>query len=79
MFSTVCVQSSLRLQGGANNMTGRVEICFNNQWQTICDGEWGATDARVTCRQLGYSPNGTLFICSKRSSNKNPNLIISWT
>ena len=54
----VCVQSSVRLQGGANQLTGRVEICLNNQWGTICDAQWNAGDVRVLCRQLGFSPNG---------------------
>jgi deleted-in-malignant-brain-tumors protein 1 len=55
-----CPQNSLRLQGGANSMTGRVEICNANVWGTVCDDFWGAPDARVACRQLGFSPTGLL-------------------
>ena len=53
-----CTQSEIRLQGGANSMTGRVEICINNVWGTVCDDFWGNSDAQVVCRQLGYATNG---------------------
>jgi deleted-in-malignant-brain-tumors protein 1 len=47
-----CTQGAIRLQGGTAT-EGRVEICNNNIWGTVCDDIWGTTDARVVCTQLG--------------------------
>ncbi len=48
----------MRLAGGTSNLEGRVEICLNNEWGTVCDQMWDRTDAIVVCRQLGLGSNG---------------------
>lgn len=41
-------------------VTGRVEVCFNNAWGTVCQSEWqfNNEDAAMICEQLGFSPEG---------------------
>ena len=45
----------MRLAGGNIPNEGRVEICMNNVWGTVCDDLWDASDANVVCQQLDYA------------------------
>ena len=53
--NTVCQDGEIRLVGGNDSREGRVEICFNDVWGTVCDDFWDNNDATVVCRQLGLT------------------------
>lgn len=38
---------------------GRVEICWDNLYGTVCDDRWDDLEARVVCRQLQHSSAGS--------------------
>ena len=54
----LCQNGDIRLVNGTTAFEGRVEICWNETWGTICDQSWSGFDAQVACRQLGYSTTG---------------------
>ena len=60
----LCNNGDLRLMGGSNMFEGRVELCWNETWGTICDGFWSTNDANVACRQLGFLDTGNASACS---------------
>ena len=58
-----CTNGDIRLINGSNPLEGRVEICLNRAWGTVCDSGFGQAEADVVCRQLdnqnGYLHDGT--------------------
>ena len=60
-FSAPCTDGQLRLAGGNVDNEGRVEICLNNEWGTICDDYWSTIDANVVCSVLWFADNGKIL------------------
>ena len=54
----LCRNGDIRLVNGTSIYEGRVEICWNETWGTVCDGMWSESSAQVACRQLGYPTVG---------------------
>ena len=44
---------SVRLTGGTIPLEGRVEVYYDNKWNTVCGTDWDITEALTICRQLG--------------------------
>ncbi len=52
-----CSDGAIRLVGG-NVISGRLELCINRAWGTICEEGFTADDAQVVCNQTGLPHNG---------------------
>ena len=60
-FAAPCTDGQLRLAGSNVGNEGRVEICLNNEWGTICDDGWSTNDANVACGVLGFANTGEIL------------------
>ena len=68
MQGTCGENGRVRLVDGANMAEGRLEICVNGEWGTVCND--GPTNrdgfdidaARIVCRQLEFPTDGELFM-----------------
>ena len=58
IHSLACNQGDIRLVGSTSSLEGRVEMCYDGVWGTVCSDYWETVEASVVCRQLGYSSSG---------------------
>ena len=56
-----CTRGDIRLAtfypNSYGRSEGRVEVCYDNKWGTVCSDYWDYREVRVSCRQLGYGGN----------------------
>ena len=53
-----CTNGDVRLMEGDGSNEGRVEVCVNEAWGTVCSYGWSTADANVVCHQLDFLPLG---------------------
>ena len=62
-----CEGNAIQLVGGWNKFEGRVEVCQDGQWKTVCNRGWGDEEAQVVCRQLGFAEDSRSELLHKTS------------
>ena len=53
-YYAACEHGAVQLAGGVYSFEGRLEVCVNGLWGTICDTNWSETESSVVCNQLGF-------------------------
>ena len=65
------MDDTVHLVGGHNVKEGRVLVCYNGEWHSICSDNWSKMDAEsdVVCSILGYSADLGLIITLLKVKN----------
>ena len=53
--NSVCETGDIRLARGLTFTDGRLEVCSNGVWGTVCYAFWDSFDSAVVCSTLGYA------------------------
>ena len=54
LITAECDENDVRLTAGGTPNDGRVEICLNGEWGSVCHHKWDVRDVEVVCRQLQH-------------------------
>ena len=55
---TDCKDGDTRLASGLNRFQGRVEVCYNRIWGSVCSYSWTNEDGNVVHKELRYQSVG---------------------
>ena len=69
---TSCRSGAARLTGLGSSRVGRLEVCVNNTWGTVCNSletAWMMRNSAVACKMLGYGLAVRNTINPKRYGN----------
>ena len=63
LVDDICGEGEVRLVGGHSVKEGRVQVCHNQEWHSVCADNWSdtGTEAKVVCSQLGYTGDSGLY------------------
>ena len=50
-----CNNGDIRLEDGITTQEGRIEVCYNNIWGSVCGDGFDFTDAYVACKAISIS------------------------
>ena len=64
LVSANCEEGAVSLKDGDITQEGRIEVCANNIWGSICGDGFDFSDAYVVCKELGLGVSGILIIQS---------------
>lgn len=59
-----CVAGTVRFSGGFSERNGRLEVCVNEEWATVCGKKLTQKDAAKACVQAGFSKEGWFIYCT---------------
>ena len=54
----LCTDGAVRLVGGVSKYNGRVEVCINKIWGTVCARGATSSDAQQICKSRGFGEQG---------------------
>ena len=54
-------EGQVRLAGGSIPNEGRVEICIQGVWGSICRNSWDDAESAIVCEQLGFQSESKYY------------------
>jgi deleted-in-malignant-brain-tumors protein 1 len=72
-----CQEGAVRLVNGTSSEAGRLEVCSNGIWGSVCGKGFDVTDAYVVCRELGFGISEPIVYTNSYFGDGNEAIIYS--